>query len=333
MPDFFMVPVRKMEIEVGKPLPYTVYDAEHNLLLSQGSVVSSERQVEVLLSKGVFREKARARPQHGLDFPDYPDPLVADPPSSPKPAAARPAPPIQPDKSHAEGDGHAGQHARGVQATLDEAKLTPGDALQLQQLLDGQTERFTVRVIGMMKPKSVLVTAPTLDDKLIFVRDGQPFLIRAFSGLNVCAFKSKVLKAHHSPFPYLHLAYPDSVELMRIRKSIRARVSIIIAISDKEGGRQLAAARIVDLSVGGARAFSANKFGEKGQQVFVSFKVKLDDIEEYINVPATLRSFTEEFDEDGKGVYAIGMQFEELPPHERLLIMNLVYQYLLKENE
>ncbi len=331
MPDFFMVPVRKLEIEVGKPLPYTVYDSDRNLLLSQGALVTSERQVEMLIAKGVFREQTRVRTSHGLDFPDYPDPLVNDQESAPSKPALKSAP--QPESGPVEKVTPPGHMSRGEKASLDEAKLTPGDALQLQQLLDGQTERFTVRVIGMMKPKSVLVTAPTLDDKLIFVRDGQPFLIRAFSGLNVCAFKSKVLKSQHTPFPYLHLSYPDTVELMRIRKSIRAKVNIIVAISDKEGGRQMAAARIVDLSVGGARAFATGIFCDKGQQVFVSFKVKLDDIEEYINVPATIRSFTEDNDENGKAVYAIGMQFDELPQHDKLLITNLVYQYLLKEHE
>jgi c-di-GMP-binding flagellar brake protein YcgR len=218
-------------------------------------------------------------------------------------------------------------------ATLDEVKLMPGDALQLQQMAEGQNERLTVRVIGVMKPKSVLVTAPVIDGKLIFVREAQPFLVRAFSGLNVCAFKTKVLKAHHAPFPYLHLAYPDSVQLMRLRKAVRAEVQLITAIHDKEGGRQLGAGRIVDLSVGGARIVSSAPFSEKEKIVFVSFKIKLDDIEEYIQTAATIRTITQEEDEDGRMMTVVGVQFENLQQNHRLLIMNLVYQYLLKEND
>lgn len=218
-------------------------------------------------------------------------------------------------------------------ATLDEVKLMPGDSLQLQQMVEGQNERMTVRVIGVMKPKSVLVTAPVLDGKLIFIREAQPFLVRAFSGLNVCAFKTKVLKAQHSPFPYLHLAYPDTVQVMRIRKAVRAAVQIITAVHDKEGGKQIAAARIVDLSVGGARLYSKQPLGEKGQTLFLSFKLKLDDIEEYIQTAAVIRALDRGDDEDGKPVLVTGVQFEALPQSHRLLVMNLVYQYLLKENE
>lgn len=218
-------------------------------------------------------------------------------------------------------------------ATLDEVKLLPGDALQLQPLVEGQQERLTVRIIGVMKPKSVLVTAPMIDGKLIFVREAQPFLVRAFSGLNVCAFKSKVLKAQHTPFPYLHLAYPETVQLMRIRKAVRARVQVITAIHDREGGKQIGAGRIVDLSVGGAKILSPSAVGAKDQEVFLVFKIKLDDIEEIINTPATIRSVIEEDDEDGRKATALGVQFGELQQQQRLLIMNLVYQYLLKESD
>lgn len=217
--------------------------------------------------------------------------------------------------------------------TLDEIKLVPGDALQLQPLAEGQNERFTVRVIGVMKPKSVLVTSPVIDGKLIFVRDAQPFLVRAFSGINVCAFKTKVLKSNHSPFPYLHLAYPDIVQVMRIRKAVRAHVQLITSITDQEGGKQLAAGKIVDLSVGGARIFSNAPIGSKDQKVFISFKVKLDDIEEYIQVGAIIRALSQEDDDNGRKVSVAGVQFEELAQSHRLIIMNLVYQYLLKENE
>jgi c-di-GMP-binding flagellar brake protein YcgR len=218
-------------------------------------------------------------------------------------------------------------------ATLDQVKLMPGDALQLQPLVEGQQERLTVRIIGVMKPKSVLVTAPMIDGKLIFVRDGQPFLVRAFSGLNVCAFKSKVLKAHHTPFPYLHLSYPETVQLMRIRKAVRARVQIITAIYDQEGGKQIGAGRIVDLSVGGAKIQSPTAVDIKSQQAFLAFKIKLDDIEEIIHTQALVRSVSEEEDEDGRKITALGVQFESLEQQQRLLIMNLVYQYLLKETD
>ncbi len=220
----------------------------------------------------------------------------------------------------------------GVIASLDDVKLMPGDSLHLQPMVEGNQERLTVHIIGVMRPKSVLVTAPAIDGKLIFVREAQPFLVRTFSGLSVCAFKSRVLKAHHTPFPYLHLSYPDSIQLMRIRKAVRARVQIITAIHAEKGSKLLGAGRIVDLSVGGAKVLVGRAFVEKGQRVFLVFKVKLDEVEEIIETSATIRSVGDEDDDEGHKVTALGIQFEKLEPHPHLVIMNLVYQYLLKES-
>ena len=295
----FLVPVRRADIELGKPLPFAAFDAERNLLLNRGVVVNSEQQIEVLMQKGLFRERIRAKATPVGDSPDE----------------------RMPDTAKAQGE----------TLSFDAVKLMPGDTLQLQPLLEGQTERFSVHVIGVMKPRSLLVTAPLVDGKLIFVRDGQTYLVRAFSGLNVCAFKARILKSQLQPFPYLHLSYPDSVQAMRIRKAMRAPASIIVAVHDSEEGRQCGAGKIVDISVGGARMFSPSKVGEKDQTLWLSFKVMLGDMEEYVKTPAVIRAVGEDEDDQGKRMNVFGLQFGDLAQSQRLIIMNMVYQHLLKD--
>jgi hypothetical protein len=297
--DQFLLPVGKAEIPLGKPLAFAAYDSDHNLLLNQGDVVSSQHQIDTLLRQGLFRERGN--------------------PASPAASEVQNESPLPSGKP------------LGEKLGFDAVKLMPGDALQLQPLLEGQTERFSVHVIGVMKPKSVLVTAPIVDGKLIFVRDGQTYLVRAFSGLNVCAFKARILKSQLQPFPYLHLSYPDSVQAMRIRKTMRAPASIIVAVHESEEGRQSGAGKIIDLSVGGARIHSPMKIGVKDQTVWLSFRVLLGDMEEYVKTPAVIRSIGEEDDDQGKRMNVFGLQFGELTQSQRLIIMNLVYQHLLKD--
>lgn len=295
----FLVPVKKTEIEMGRPLPWAVYDADHVLLLNRGVVVSSAHQIEVLVEKGLFRENSR------------------------RPSTA--------DALRAAREKRDGDMVAETSEAQDALKLMPGDVLHLQSMVEGQNDRYTVRVIGMMRGKSVLVSAPALEGKLIFVRDGQPFLIRAFSGQSVYAFKARVLKVQHTPFSYLHLSYPDSVQVMRIRKAMRAPAQLIAAISDHEGGKSLGAGRIVDISVGGARLHLGRDLAIASQALHVSFKILLDEHEEYISTPAVVRSIAEEEDDGGARVRAVGLQFDALLPQQRLAIMNLVYQHMLKE--
>lgn len=301
--DGFLMPVRKADIEVGKPLPFAIYDADRNLLLNRGVIVSSEHQLEILLEKGLFRERVR-------------------PKSNAVPTESLPTEP---------GGGSGGGKPVEETLDLDALKLMPGDTLQLQPLMEGQSERWNVHVIGHLKPKSLLVSAPLVDGKLIFIKDGQTYLVRAFSGLNVCAFKARVLKSQLQPFPYLHLSWPDSVQAMRIRKAMRAPASIIVAVHDSEEGRQTGAGKLVDISVGGAKLLSNGQLGRKEDTLWMSFKVKLGDMEEYVKTPANIRTVTEETDEQGKTMKAFGVQFGDLTQSQRLIIMNLVYQYVLKE--
>ena len=297
-----LIPVRKADIAIGKPLPWAVYDAHHVLLLNKGVVVTSEHQLEILIEKGLYREYSETHPR----APD----LVG----------------LQRGEAV-----HAQPIEDGVDIPFDQVRIVPGDLLQLQDLQEGMHERYNVLIIGMYKGKSVLVSHPMVDDKLFLVREGQNFLVRAFSGVNACGFKARVLKVNLLPYPYLHLSYPNTVHVVRVRQALRAPVDIITAVYEREGGPLIASGRIVDLSVGGARVHSPVRFGEKGGRVFITFKVKLEDIEEIITTPAIIRSLGEETDDKGGFMQVMGLQFGEINPAQRLIIMNLVYQHLFKE--
>lgn len=295
-----LIPVRKADIAIGKPLPWAVYDANHVLLLNKGVVVTTEHQLETLIEKGLYRE---------------PQPRVPDA--------------LRPYRSSKE-TAHDHPLVGGEDMPFDRVHLAPGDLVQLQPL-EGVEERYNVRLIGMMKGKSILVSHPMVDDKVIYVREGQGFLVRAFSGMNACGFKARVLKVNLTPYPYLHLCYPNTVHVVRVRQALRAPVDIIVAIHDHEGGELIASGRIVDISVGGARIHSPVRFGEKGEQVYLTFKIKLADLEEIVSTSAIIRSIGEETDEKGKTMQSVGVQFSEINPAQRLMIMNLVYQHLYKE--
>jgi c-di-GMP-binding flagellar brake protein YcgR len=304
MSDDVLIPVRKADIEIGKPLPYAIYDRDRNLLLNRGVVVTTEHQLEVLSHKGLFRARS-SRPE------------------------------VAPTRGNlTEGETMAAEEMgkpREENLEFDALQLVPGEIMQLQSLLEGQTERWTVQVIGYLKHKSILVTAPTVEGKLLFIKDGQTFLVRAFSGLNVYAFKAKVLKSQLLPYPYLHLSWPGTVQARRIRKAMRAPAAIIVAVHEGAEGRQIGAGKFVDISVGGAKLLSPARLGNKEDTLWLSFKVKLGDMEEYVKTPAIIRTVGEETDDQGRTMKAYGVQFGELNQSQRLIIMNLVYQYLLKE--
>ncbi|MDH5190655.1 MAG: HD domain-containing protein [Gammaproteobacteria bacterium] len=47
--------ISSSEIQIGKPLSWTVYDANGKVLLKMGTVINSQRQLEALLARGLYR--------------------------------------------------------------------------------------------------------------------------------------------------------------------------------------------------------------------------------------------------------------------------------------
>lgn len=55
--------IRKGEIRVGQPLPWTVYDSNGLLLLCQGFIINSERQLDSLVERGLYNTRNSAQPK------------------------------------------------------------------------------------------------------------------------------------------------------------------------------------------------------------------------------------------------------------------------------
>jgi hypothetical protein len=113
---------------------------------------------------------------------------------------------------------------------------------------------------------------------------------------------------------------------------MRAPVDIIVAVHEADAGHQIGAGKIVDISVAGAKLLSPTRLGNEGQTIWLLFKVKLADMEEYVKTSAVIRTVGEETDEKGMRIESYGVEFGELSQTERLIVMNQVYQHLLNEH-
>ena len=67
---------------------------------------------------------------------------------------------------------------REAEVRFEEIRLPVGESLQLQWLAGEQSIRHYSRLIGYVKGQSVLVTAPTVNGKVVLMREGQAVLVR-----------------------------------------------------------------------------------------------------------------------------------------------------------
>jgi c-di-GMP-binding flagellar brake protein YcgR len=278
------------------------------LLYAGGSVVESQAQLERIVDNGFYQD-------HSWDLAP-----AASAASNPVKARAE-LPRPRPEKA---AQMTAAQAApKDTVVLMDDVHWFVGEPMTLQPH-DKPTLRYAVQLIGFVKNRTVFVTAPTLDGKYELIRDGQTFVVRAFSGKKAFAFTAAALKSMHSPHPYLLLSYPKEVRSTQVRQSARVQVKIIASVTLGDPERT-GAATIIDLSLGGASAVATDLLGKKGDEGRIKFKLTAADIDSYLNIKVVLRSVAAA--DNGNG-FKHGFEFVDIPMHDRLVLSAYVHQTL-----
>ncbi|HMV64591.1 MAG TPA: flagellar brake protein [Zoogloea sp.] len=279
------------EIEIGQPLRWPLYDDKKQPLLARGAVVENAERKAALFGQGVFRKT------------------------------------VEDERPTGEGGERPAEDLRG----LDEIRMDIGDTLQLQAQSETSQSRHYVKLIGYLKGKSVVVTTPTQDGKVLLMREGQAFVVRMFSGKSVYAFGATIFKVANVPYPHLHLTYPSQVRGLVVRRGARARVNLIAAVSGADGRSH--AGTVVDLSIGGAMLVAKSPIGLKDDRIKVKFRVVVSDVEQYLILDAVLRTVHATAATEGEpSMVNHGLQFDSLPHAEQVVLSAYVYRVLFEES-
>ena len=223
------------------------------------------------------------------------------------------------------GTDHIADQAQHIQ--FEHVRVKPGDILQLQ-LADSEV-RHTVKLIGFVTGKSILVTAPMTGQQLILLREHQNLTLRFFSGTSVYAANSSLGKSCSSPLAYLHLAYPKTVQKNSIRDSTRvdldiAAMAVNLSQNAEEAGHPIT---ILNLSLSGAAIATDKPLGKKDDQLRINFNTTIHEIPVPLSLECSIRSVSPM--ENGKIRY--GIQFHAMQLLDLLTVQSLVYQKLLDE--
>jgi c-di-GMP-binding flagellar brake protein YcgR len=282
------VPVKHQDFEIGRPLRWDIYDHHGQLVLARGTVIASEQEKAEIFKRRHVRELDLR-----LDVPTGDD------------------------------DETGPESRREVRILLDETRIQPGEAMQLQSSLD--SSRFAVRLIGYHKGKSIIVTNPVQDGTPVYLKEGQAFISRIFSGKFVFAFPCTVLASSVKPYAYIHLSYPTDVVGVNVRRGERVRLRTIAAFDTDDGCR--GAGVIVDLSSGGAFMLSKSPDLTLGRHAVLKFKVAIANIEYVLELPGCVRS-TRRNDEEPTLGNGYGIQFTHVSPEDNLVLASFIFQQI-----
>ena len=217
--------------------------------------------------------------------------------------------------------GHALNLMEENQVDFIDLKLVPGQVFQLE--FEGYTsDREKAVLIGYRRNGSLIVSTPVVQGVLANVKSGEMVTIRFFSGKtsSACAFKTEVIYASKTPYPHMHLKLPEFVLTGEIRRSVRAEVEVVTQVDyfiDMEP--KTTSAKIVDLSMNGARMLGRTFDFEVETDVLLNFKIEVSEIELELKIKARVRSITPI--EQG---FAVGLQFEEVSANDKIALQAFV---------
>lgn len=215
-------------------------------------------------------------------------------------------------------------------------KLNVGDVLQVQFV--GQEQRkYAAKVIGYLPCASLVITTPRIEGKVMLVREGQPLIVRMLSGNTCYGFNSHIIHSSMRPYPHLHLAYPDEMESIVVRKAIRVQTDLTVAVShpapnDPTQSRD-SRARILDISTAGAFVVSEAGLGEAGELITMTARVPIAGTEKYLRMPAIIRSAKQTGTEQDRRQFQYGVEFQLIEHMDTILLHGYVFEQMQKQSE
>lgn len=213
-------------------------------------------------------------------------------------------------------------------------KLQVGELLQLQPRDGSDDRRMQVQLIGYLPGVSLLVTTPRTGNKVMIMREGQPFVVRMMVGNRILGFATTITRSCARPFPYLHLAYPAEMQQITVRNSQRVRLKLFASLKNDNSGFQFEKphpATVVDLSTSGSLLVSGEQLGDLGDKVILSCAVKVANIEKLLSVPAIIRNVhMEHSDEHGEDSYYHGLEFKLSDQQDIFALHGYVYEQIIK---
>lgn len=243
-------PLAKGDIEIGKALPFAIYDRGGVLLLAEGQSINSQKQLDELAGKGLYHN-----PRWSKKFTIQPGKPLLDSTLLPRMLPAK---------------------------QLFEDPFETGS--QLKMFAQGHPkDPFPVRLIGSIPSAALLLTHPMRDGKCVFTKEGQVWDFQATYGLSIYRFSSMIEKVLLSPHPLLVMSWPHETHLesQTIRRAKRVNCDLPASIRlnlDKASSEEPISAVIDNISTGGLELLFAKAITLTiGQMISIAFRIVLDD--------------------------------------------------------
>ena len=217
--------------------------------------------------------------------------------------------------------------AHSDRSSLADMRPLIGDSLQLDWGMPLKSQKTYVKLVGYLKDRSIIVTAPTIGGRRLELVENDNVLVRGFSGTNAYAFRASVMRVSRLPFDHVYLSFPDNVFGRPVRRSQRVRTELEAMLQSNSPDRaEPVRAQIENLSALGALVCTEQPLDPDSPLRFSAALMLHDNS---VTLEADSMIVSHHVAANGTGIHSYGLKFTGLDANDAMLLKAYVYQQIV----
>lgn len=206
--------------------------------------------------------------------------------------------------------------------SFGDLNLKMGQIIQIHPSLGGTNERFDCLLVGCIPGEAVIVSAAPGAGVFPKVVEGQRVVIRVMSANGVALFPTTVLFISDVPTLMVFLDFPQAIKFKLVRNASRVDVALPVLVSSlSERTKNNIPGKILDISIGGAKALLDVDIGKVGEEISIKGKFKVGNIQRIVELSSTIRRKSPGKDQG----WVYGVEFREAEEEKLLVLFGYIF--------
>lgn len=213
------------------------------------------------------------------------------------------------------------------------AQIVPTRDFAQLQLFPGTTAHIRIeekgshfascKLLGWITGEDIIVSTP----ESLSPAAGTQMEVKLLAGKGVVSFQAAIRANSRTPYNHLHLTYPETISIRKLRKNLRVSVTLTAMASSNHDSISHDAS-LANLSICGGMLEFPQYFAQTGDELLLMFSLPAGEQDNTLVMRAHVRNVHSRAGETPLMQY--GLEFIDPNPAERALIEHYIFQAMLE---
>jgi len=210
---------------------------------------------------------------------------------------------------------------------MTEFNLAIGSELLIDHIESDDQSFSCATLIGFLYGQSLIVTLPKKKDHIVQVDRGDKLTVRFNRADTIYAFNCNIMEINQTPYPHLHLTYPENIQARLLRRGNRIEVDKHALQLKIKNINLDSVVTITNISENGAKLISAKNLGKPEEKLTI--ELDLPQYPEKVELNCKICHTHSYLDkESNEKNYCHGIEFFDLNTMAHSFINSFVHEHI-----